>query len=226
MAKKKRKTRNSQANDPQAIESILAEISSKLAVLEGSEGEELLSGLDECLELANRAEESAIEEDRPWLGAWIALQKASLHSDLAEYSGAMGRPVQIHAAMNLLLETSDRIPELPPNLNLAAKLYLTLLGILLRMRAFFEGEDQLQALEDLIQAGAENLGQCLAHSHSLKEEAADLLFTSRIIESLDDLAGAPDQGQTSRDLDDQAALLLRLAGGDPAQLGALSGEGQ
>lgn len=226
MARKKKKADHSQENGLQGFDSILAEISARLAKLEGGQGEKLLAGLDECLELADQAHRTALEEDQPWLAAWIALQKASLHSDLAEFSGAMGRAVQIHSAMNLIVETADSIPGLPANLDLAARLYIDLTGILLRIRTFFEEEEQLQALDDLVRGCAENLGQLLAQSQSLKIEAADLMVTARMIEVLDHLEGSPQQGQISRDLDHQAAALLNLAGGCPAQLRHLSGEGR
>ena len=226
MPTKKKKTDGSQDKGIQTVDSLLTRISARLAELEGGKEGELLAGLDECLEQADQAQDLAIEGNQPWLAAWIALQKASLHSDLAEFSSAMGRAVQVHTSMNLILETAESIPDLPPDLDRAASLYLTLIGVLLRIRTFFEEKDQLQAVDGLIQGCAETLGQLLAHSQALKAEAADLLFTARILEALDDLEVKSDQGGTSRDLDRQAAALLGLAGGHLAQLSRLSGEGQ
>lgn len=226
MAAKKKKTASSPDDGLQALDPILADISARLSDLESAQEEELSRGLEDCLELACRAHSLASTGGRPWLAAWIALQKASLHSDLAQFLRGSESEAQIESAMDLILETAVSIPDLPANLDQAASLYSTLIGILLRIRGFFEDESQIQALDDLVRGCAETLGQLIAHSQFLKEQAADLLLASRILEVLDDLEGTPDQGKDSRDLDQQAADLISLAGADPAQLAPLSREGR
>lgn len=203
---------------------ILGQITDRLAALDGTDRDQLLSVLEECLVLADQAREAAVAESQPWLAAWIDLQKASLHSDLAEFSGAMGRAVQIHTAMNLALAVIEAIPELPPDLGRAAQLYAWLVGILLRVRVYFEEQDQLQALDDLVRACAENLGQLLAKSQALKAEAADLQFSALVLDELEGLTASAAADPASRDLKAQAASLLKLAGGRPADLPLFSRE--
>ena len=120
----------------------------------------------------------------------------------------MGRGVQAHTALELVKGVLDDLPAFPPNLDLTAKLYLTLIEVLFQIRSLFKKEDQLDALDALIRGVAENLGESMALDLSLRAEANDLKCTAGILEALADLEEDPtskeEMLETSQGLSRQA----------------------
>ena len=181
----------------------------------GEDHQDLQSALENSLVLYNQAKEIFQEEDQPWLAAWVDLQKASLHGGLAQMANAMGRAVQAHTAMELIGEVLTVLPDLPPSMDLGAKLYMTMIIPLFQFRPFFEEPEQLQALDDLILGVSENIGEALALDLSLRAEANDLKFTAGVLEALADLEEDPkiknEILETSKVLSHQAAGNLMIS---------------
>ncbi len=194
--------------------SILERISDQLESA-GEDQQKLQSVLENSLTTYDQARVIFLEENQPWLAAWVDLQKSLLHCKLAEGANFMGRSVQAHTALALVKGILDDLPAFPPNLDLTAKIYLTLIEVLFRIRSLFEKEDQLEALDTLIKGLAENLGGSMALDLSLRAEANDLKFTAGILEALADLEEDPQikKGilETSQVLSDQAAVNLLIS---------------
>jgi hypothetical protein len=194
--------------------SILEKISDQLESA-GENQQKLQAALENSLTSFDQAKVIFLAENQPWLAAWVDLKKAALHCDLAEGANYLGRGVQVHTAMELINKTLTAIPDLPADLDLAAKLYITMIETLYQVRALFDKPDQLQALDDLISGVAENLGESIALDLSLRTEANDLKFTAGILEALADLEEDPeikkDMLETSQDLERQAAGNLAIS---------------
>jgi len=187
--------------------SILKRISDQLASAE-EEQQNLQAALENSLTSYDQAKVIFQAENQPWLSAWVDLKKAALHCELAEGANYMGRGVQAHTAMELINKTLIAIPDLPADLDLAAKLYITMIETLFRIRTLFDRPDQMQALDELIRGVAENLGESMALDLSLRAEANDLKFTAEILKALADLEEDPQSKEemleTSRGLSRQA----------------------
>jgi hypothetical protein len=184
-------------------------------LIEESPEQEIQAILDQAIEDCTEASEYFTGEGQPWLAAWVDLKKATLHCDLAEKANYLGRGVQAHTAMELVSKTLTVIPDLPANLDLAAKLYITMIETLFRIRALFDKADQLQALDELIRGVAENLGEVQVLDLQFRAEANDLLFTASMLEALADLEEDPEIKkellETSQDLKSQATSNLMIS---------------
>ena len=166
--------------------SILAEVSENLnAAHEGKQ--EIRPILENSVDQYQQAREIFLAERQPWLAAWVDLQKASLHCQLAEGANFMGRSVQAHTAMTLINDVLNNISDLPPNLDLTATIYITMTETLFQIRSLFEKPDQLEAIDEFIQGVSENLGEALALDLLYRAEANDLEFTAGILAALTDI---------------------------------------
>ncbi len=96
----------------------------------------LQSVLINSLDQYDLAKEIFLAEDQPWQAAWVDLQKASLHCELAQMVNTMGKAVQIHAAMELIGKALAVLPDLPPSMDLGAKLYMTMIIPLIQITVF------------------------------------------------------------------------------------------
>jgi hypothetical protein len=165
--------------------------------------QELQGALELAIERCGRALDFYQENNHLWTAAWVRLRQASLHCEMAEGANYMGRGVQVHAAMTLIKDVLDQLPDLPPNLDLTAKIYIAMTETLFHIRSLFDKADQLEAIDSLIRVVSENLGESLALDLLYRAEANDLEFAAGVLESL-----------VEADMDPDAAEELILAAND------------
>jgi len=141
--------------------------------------------LDRVTRLFHTLEETTME-------AWTLLQKASLLADLAQSVGPSERAQLSHQALHVVRESYSRLAASPaPALAETAGLYLLMLETLIKVRDLLTDPGQRAALEELIQGLSAHFGECLATDFSLREQAADQLFTAQMFFSLMDLEEDP-----------------------------------
>ncbi len=117
--------------------SILEKISDQLESA-GEDQQTFQAALENSLTSYDQAKVIFLAENQPWQAAWVDLQKSILHCKLAEDANYMGRGVQAHTALELVKGVLDDLPAFPPNLDLTAKLYLTLIEVLFQIRSLFK----------------------------------------------------------------------------------------
>jgi len=145
--------------------------------------------LDRVIRLFHTLEETTLE-------AWTLLQKASLLADLAGSLGPSERVQLSHQALHLVREAFNRLGDSPaPALAATKDLYFLMLETLIKVRDLFTEPGQRKALEALIQGLSAHFGECLAVDLSLREKAADQLFTVQMLETLSDLEEDPETRQ-------------------------------
>lgn len=201
--------KGSNLNNNQNLEPALHTLDKITELIEspGSD-QEIQSALETSLTLYDQAKEILLAEDQPWLAAWVDLQKATFHCELAQMAKSMGRAIQIHTAMELIGEVLTVLQDLPPSTELAVNLYSAMIIPLYQIRSFFEEPEELEALDNLIRGVGENIGEALALDLSLRAEANDLKYTAENLKALADLEEDPeikkDMLETSQGLSRQA----------------------
>ena len=150
------------------------------------------ASIDDAVGWCDQAREIALAHNQPWLAAYIDLKKAALYCELAKDANYIGRGVHIFAAMELVNQTLAAVPGFPPSLDLAARLYLSVIETLFRVRALLDKPEQLEALDALIRGAAENLGEYQAADLLYRAEANHLTFSAGVLELVAEVN--PDSG--------------------------------
>ncbi len=172
---------------------LLQEIAAELGKLdESSQDQDIQAVLEGAIERCGQASEFFLSQDQPWLSAWVDLRKASLLCQLADGMKAKGRRVQAQDALTLVMEVLEKAPGFPPSLDLTAKLHIAMIEPLFRIRALFEKPDQREAIDDLIRAVSENLGEAQAMDLLYRRETADLDFTAGVLDALIEIEEEPE----------------------------------
>jgi len=164
---------------------LLQEIAAELGKLdESSQKKDIQAVLEGAVERCGKASDFFLSQEQPWLAAWVDLKEASLLCELADGMKAKGRVAQAQIALALVMEVMEKAPGFPPSLDLTARLHTDMIVPLFQIRALFEKQDQLEAMDDLIRAVAENLGEAQAMDLLYRRETADLDFTAGVLDAL------------------------------------------
>jgi hypothetical protein len=189
--------------DNQAMDKIKQELSQGMDLLqkitielgkldESSQKKDIQAVLEGAVERFGKASEFFLSQDQPWLAAWVDLRRASLLCELANDMKAKGRRAQAQKALELVMEVMEKAPDFPPSLDLTVKLHTAMIEPLFRIRALFEKPDQREAIDDLISAVAENLGEAQAMDLLYRRETADLDFTAGVLDALIEVEEDPE----------------------------------
>jgi hypothetical protein len=179
---------------------LLQEISADLGKLEeSSPDKDIQVVLERSIERCGQASEIFQSQDQPWLAAWVDLRKASLLCELADGKKTKARHAQAQKALDLVMEVMEKAPDFPPSLDLTARLHITMIEILFRFRVLFEKPHQLEAIDGLIRAVAENLGEAQAMDLLYRRQTADLDFTAGVLDAMIQIEEDPE-------------LIVKLAG--------------
>jgi hypothetical protein len=164
---------------------LLQEIRIDLGKLdESSQEQDIQEVLERAVKRCGQASDFFLSQDQPWLASWVDLRKASLLCQLADGKKAKARNVQARTALDLVMGVMEKAPGFPPSLDLTSKLHIAMLEPLFRIRALFEKPDQLEAIDGLIRAVSENMGEAQAMDLSYRRETADLDFSAGVLDAL------------------------------------------
>ena len=172
--------------------------------------------LTDGMKLLNQAIEIFYRENEPIMATWTSLQKASIMGDLARAADSTLRSELTREALELAGKAIEVMPDdHPPNLAAATKLYLTMIEILVKIRAVLERSEQVEALDELIRGVSAHFGEVQALDLSVRNKAYDLFFTAQMLDTLVEIEKDPQQRKhmitSSRDLASQAYQLLQFS---------------
>ncbi|MBN1267203.1 MAG: zinc ribbon domain-containing protein [Anaerolineales bacterium] len=163
--------------------------------------------LEDGLGLCDQALRIFRAENEIWPDSWLTLHKAALLTDLAQLVDPAVRQVHTRSAIELIRKAISKVDELPsPNLKLLARIYTSSIDTVLRIRAFYDQPDSIEALDDHIRTLASRLGEIQAFDLSMRSEAYDLLFSAQVLDSTILLEENPDEQKAIRKKSEGMAL--------------------
>ena len=172
--------------------------------------------LTDGMKLLDQAIEIFHTENKPIMAAWTSLQKASIMGDLARSADPPLRSDLTRQALEQAEKAIERMPDVrPPNLTTASKLYLTMIEILVKIRALLDKSEQVEALDELIRGVSAHFGEVQALDLSARSKANDLIFTAQVLDALVEIEKDPGQRKpmitSSKDLASQAYQQLQFS---------------
>jgi hypothetical protein len=175
--------------------------------------------LTDGMKLLNQAIDIFYRENEPIMATWTSLQKASIMGDLARSADPILRSNLTRQALEQAGKAIELMPDgPPPNLTAATKIYLTMIEVLVKIRALLERSEQVEALDELIRGVSAHFGEVQALDLSVRSKAKDLFFTAQVLDTLVEIEKDPQQRKhmitSSRDLASQAYQLLQFSTAD------------
>lgn len=177
--------------------------------------------IDEIFEKSESLFEWTIDyfnkNDEPWMENWVKLKKSSFWVKRAYLDKPQQRLKYAEKILEIIKHVFDDLAE---NSGLSLKrvgdLYIEMIDLLIKTRAFFASPEQRANLDVLIREMSARFGEIQATQLAVQAEAADLLYAGQTLDSLIDLEDDPQEkekmSQTRQEILEQANQKLQSFG--------------